>query len=291
MNAFEQYYAAVPAEQTALLQTFRQTHPLRQAEIKGHDWEYIACGQGDEAILWLVGGLRVADAAYRSIPLMEDSFRIVAPTYPAVNTIAELADGLAGLLREEQITKAHVLAGSFGGMVAQVFMRRHPQLTARVVLSTTAAPNAELAGRYRQQVEMLRAAPPELVASVSKPAFLQMIAPPEAESAFWTAYVDELFSERLSKEDQISTALCLLDFVENYHLSPDDLKDWVGRILILESEDDATFDAATRDGLRALYPTALVHTFADAGHSPGTTQRDIFFSIVRTFFETGELQV
>ena len=221
---------------------------------------------------------------------MEDSFRIIAPTYPAVTTMVELADGLAGLLRAEGITQAHVLAGSFGGMVAQVFMRRYPKLTGRVVLSTTAAPNAELAERYRQQVEMLRAAPPELVASVSKPSFLQMIAPPEAESAFWRGYVDELFSERLSKEDQISTALCLLDFVENYRLSPDDMKDWAGRILILESEDDATFDAAARDGLRALYPAALVHTFANAGHSPGTTQRDTFFAIVRTFFESGRLQ-
>src|SRR5215470_17094302 len=106
-KTFEEYYAAVPAEQKALLQNFRETHPLKQTEVNGKDWEYIACGTGDAAILWLVGGLRVADAAYRSIPLMEDSFRIVAPTYPPVTTMAELADGMVGLLQAEEINQAH----------------------------------------------------------------------------------------------------------------------------------------------------------------------------------------
>jgi hypothetical protein len=68
MDSFERYYADVPAEQVARLRTFRQTHPLKQADVDGTRWAYIACGQGAAAILWLVGGLRVADAAYRSIP-------------------------------------------------------------------------------------------------------------------------------------------------------------------------------------------------------------------------------
>jgi pimeloyl-ACP methyl ester carboxylesterase len=284
LKSFDTYYANVPAEQSAALQAFRQSHPLKSALIEGTPWEYIACGQRQSPILWLVGGLRVADAAYRSIPLLENDFRIIAPTYPPLNTMAELTDGMADLLHLEGIEKAHVLSGSFGGMVAQVFARRHPECTNRVVLSTTSAPDSALADHYRQQAQMLTAAPPELVASVSKSNFLDMIAPPDAERAFWTAFVDELFSERLSKDDQLSTIRCLLDFVENYTLSPADLADWVGRILIIESDNDATFDAAARDRLRMLYPAARIHTFAGAGHSPGTTRRDEFFALVREFF-------
>ena len=284
MKTFDDYYVDVPAEQKARLAEFRAAHPLKEARIQGKGWEYIACGRGESTILWLVGGLRVADAAYRSIPLMEGSFRIIAPTYPAVTTMAELVDGLAGLLKVEKVAKAHVLSGSFGGMVAQAFVRRYPDMADRVVLSTTTAPDPQLAERYHQQAQMLAAAPPELVASVSKPNFLQMIDPPEDERAFWTAYVDELFSERLSKDDQLSTVQCLLDFVDHYSLAPDDLGDWAGRLLIIESEDDATFDADARERLRMLYPMAQVHTFAGGGHSPGTTRRDEFFALVRDFF-------
>jgi pimeloyl-ACP methyl ester carboxylesterase len=284
MKTFDDYYVDVPVEQKTRLADFRATHPLQEARIQGTNWKYISCGTGEATILWLVGGLRVADAAYRSIPLMEDSFRIIAPTYPAVTTMAELVDGLAGLLKTEGIAQAHLLSGSFGGMVAQAFIRRYPDMADCVVLSTTTVPDPLLAERYRQQAQMLAAAPPELVASVSKPNFIQMIDPPEEERAFWTAYVDELFSERLGKNDQLSTIHCLLDFVDTYSLTPDDLADWAGRLLIIESEDDATFDADARERLRNLYPMAQVHTFEGGGHSPGTTRRDEFFNLVRNFY-------
>jgi pimeloyl-ACP methyl ester carboxylesterase len=96
--------------------------------------------------------------------------------------------------------------------------------------------------------------------------------------------VDELFSQRLTKNDQLSTVLCLLDFVERGDLSPDDRAGWEGRILLIEADDDATFDAQARERLRGLYPMAAVHTFHGAGHSPGTTKRDEYFMLVREFF-------
>lgn len=283
MNAFERYYQDVPPEQRERLAKFRETHPLKQARVRETSWEYIACGQGEATILWLVGGLRVADAAYRSIPLLEDAFRILAPTYPAIHRMSDLTDGLIGLLDAEGVDKAHVLAGSFGGMVAQALARRYPERIERVILSTTAVLDAEALERYRQQEALVIAAEPEVIAQVSQPRFLEMIAPPDEERAFWTAYVKELFSERLTKDDLLSTLHCLLDFAENTPLSAEDLADWGKRILIIESEDDATFDANARARLKALYPNAVVHSFQGGGHSPATTRRAEFFHIVRRF--------
>jgi lipase len=284
MTSFERYYAAVPAEQRERLAVFRATHPAQRITLNGAPWEYIACGSGEHTILWLVGGLRVADAAYRSIPLLEDGFRIIAPTYPPLHTMSALCDGLAALLDANGVERAHILSGSFGGMVAQAFVRRHPSRADRVVLSTTTALDAQAAERYRQQAAMIAAAPPELATESSKAYFVQMIAPPDDERAFWTAYVDELFSERLTQDDLLSTVVCMLDFAENVSLAPDDLAGWPGRMLIIESQDDATFDADARARLRALYPGARVHTFAAGGHSPATTQRETFFALVRQFF-------
>jgi pimeloyl-ACP methyl ester carboxylesterase len=279
------FYANAPPEQVTSLNQFRETHPLRRTTVNGTEWEYIASGQGESTILWLVGGLRVADAAYRSIPLMEGTFRIIAPTYPALSTMADLSDGLAGLLDAEGVEKVHLLAGSFGGMVAQVFARRHPQRVDKLILSTTTALKAEDADKYRAQVVMLTAAASEVVAEGSRGTFLSMIAPPESERAFWAAYVDELFSVRLSKADLLSTLNCMIDFAENYRLLPDDLADWRERILIIEAEDDVTFDATARGQLKALYPAAQVHTFRGGGHSPATTRREEYFGLVKRFLE------
>ncbi len=284
--SFEMIYANVPADQREALRHFRETHPIQTRDLRGTRWTYLVGGPQDKpVILWLVGGLRMADAAYRSIPLLEDEFRIVAPDYPAIDTMAALTDGLADLLTAEGVSRAHVLAGSFGGMVAQVFARRHPRRIGRLILSTTAVLDEASAERYRQQLELMTAAPPEVLAQVSQARFLEMIAPPDSERAFWAAYVEELFTERLSRADQLSTVRCLLDFAHSYPLSPDDLADWGERILLIEAEDDATFDAEARARLRALYPGARIHRFEAGGHSPATTRREEYFSLVRNFLK------
>ena len=46
-------YADVPVDQVQLLRGFRASHPY--TELDGEDWRYIACGQGDRALLFLPG--------------------------------------------------------------------------------------------------------------------------------------------------------------------------------------------------------------------------------------------
>ncbi|HEU4428006.1 MAG TPA: alpha/beta fold hydrolase [Myxococcota bacterium] len=59
-------------------------------------------------------------------------------------TTADLADDLAGLLRALGITHAHVLGAFLGGMTAQQFALRHPDLLGRLVLvGTYARPDAK----------------------------------------------------------------------------------------------------------------------------------------------------
>ncbi len=277
----DHYYTDVP--QYAAFQQFRADHPVSTAEIEGRTWEYIASGTGGQVILLLVGGLRVADAAWRSIPMLEDEFRVITPTYPAAVTMAALADGLAGVLRAEGVMQVHVLAGSFGGMLAQVFIRRHPQHVSKLILSTTAVLDDDSVARYKQGLEMFSPLPEGQVKDFAKTMMFDIIAPPEDMHLFYRAYLEELYSDRLSKDDILSTYHALIDFAENYTLTANDLKGWGGEILILESDDDATFDEKTRAAVRAVYPQARHHVFHGAGHSPGTTQRDLYFQVVKDF--------
>ncbi len=59
-------------------------------------------------------------------------------------TTADLADDLAALLRTLGVTRAHVLGAFLGGMAAQQFALRHPDLLGRLVLvGTWARPDAK----------------------------------------------------------------------------------------------------------------------------------------------------
>lgn len=280
------YYAEVPAEQRDALSAFRQQHVPKQLAADPQ-WRYLTAGAGEQTILWLVGGLARADAAYRTIPLLTDSFRVIAPDYPPLGSMNALADGLAAILDAEGVDQAYILSGSFGGMLGQVFLRRHTRRVAKMVLSTTTAPNAAQIDNYSGQLALVQSADEITVREGAKLQMFQTIAPAEADAAFYRAYLNELYSERLGKQDLIALYVAILDFL-NRDFTAEDLDGFAGDLLIIDSADDATFGSA-REAMYALYPTAQVHTFTGAGHSPGSTQREAFFAKVREFFnETSE---
>jgi len=283
MKTFEEIYSDVPAEQRDALRTFRAEHPLKQVTINNTEWTYHTAGDGEATVLWLVGGLKKADAAYRSIPLLADDFSIIAPDYPAVNSMQEICDGLAGILQAEGVASIYVLSGSFGGMIAQEFVRQYPQYVAKLVLSTTTPPDSSQSERYQQLLTMVEAAPEDLVRQQAETQFFSIIAPPNSEAEFYRAYLHELFQQRLSKDDIASTYRAILDFMAQEY-APGDLADWDGQLLILDSDNDETFQEDARQRMYGLYPMAQTHTFIGAGHSPGSTQREAFFQRVRTFF-------
>lgn len=78
----------------------------------------------------------------------------------------------------------------------------------------------------------------------------------------------------------------MIDFAENFTFAPGDLKEWPGKILIMESDDDPAFKPATREAVRAMYPRARVHTFVGAGHTPGYRQPDEYVRVLTEFLRT-----
>jgi len=286
MTAFEtQYSTAEPTLRDALW-TFREQFQEKSHTYKGKEWRYFDIGdKGNPVILWLVGGLRMADAAFRSIPLMMDDFRIIAPSYPSVPTMAGISNGLNAILKAEEIKQCAILAGSYGGMIAQVFVRQHGKRVKKLILSTTTAPNPMQAENYQQQREMVAQSPEDLVMQTAKDRMYGMVNPIETEANFWRAYLDELYTQRLSKDDLLSTYDSIIDYMTNYEFKPDDLDNWRGVILILDSNDDNVFDSSARETVNQLYPQAHSHTFVGAGHSPASSQRDTYFRVVHKFLQ------
>jgi hypothetical protein len=119
-------HRGIAAERWEELREFRATHPLKHTTVAGVGWDYIASGEGEEALLLLPGGAMVGEAGFTRIPAFEDRYRVIAPSYASVSTAARLLDGLAGVLDAEGVRATHVLGPSYGGLVAQCFARRHP---------------------------------------------------------------------------------------------------------------------------------------------------------------------
>lgn len=284
MTAFDaQYRTAEPVLRDAL-KSFREAYTEKTITYKQHVWSYYDIGNDDaHTILWLVGGLKMGDAAFRSISTLQSSFRIILPSYPSLSTMADLTDGLIAILDAGGVEKVSVLAGSYGGMIAQVLVRRYRDRVHKLILSTTSAPDTQKIEVYQQQRDMVAQSPDELVMQVACERMYGMINPMQNEENFWRAYLDELYMQRLTKNDLISTYDSILDYMTNYQFHPNDLRDWHGDILILDSDNDSVFDASARKHVNLLYPQAHAHTFIGAGHSPSSHRPDIYFDIVRKF--------
>jgi pimeloyl-ACP methyl ester carboxylesterase len=288
--AFDQIYEKVPLEQVARLKEFRLTHPYKQLIAGDTRWEYISCGRGEQTLLLLPGALSVGESTFPLISAFENEYRIIAPSYPLALTMTALSAGLAHILEAEDRHQAHVMGGSYGGLVAQYFVRQYPQQTRTLILSHTFVLTSKLAKPLWIAGKLFPRFPQRLFTSLLRirlnkilVSTLRAAKHPEAE--FWRAYLDEAIASELLKEVFIHQNKSLLDLARQPRFTPDDLKAWPGRTLIIESDDDPAITTRDRARLRSTYPNAQVHTFRDAGHASSILKRAEVVSIIRSFID------
>lgn len=278
----------VPRQEFVQLESFRATHPVKHVILYAVRWEYIASGHGSEALLILPGLLGIGEMSFQHIQAFENDYRVIGPSYPfELTTVEQMADGIAAILDTEGIRQAHVLGGSYGGMVAQCLVRRYPQRVVSLVLSHTGGPNPDRAAANRRLIGLLRLLPMSLLRLMLKGATRKSLKDAPEQISFWEAYSDEMIA-RLSKADLMSRYQVAVDFDATSAFTPDDLKDWPGRILILEGDNDPIAEAPARAALKALHPQALVHTFHGSGHVASIAKLDEYVEVIKRFLRASD---
>ena len=283
--AFNRYYRNVPHQQVDELVRFRAAHPLKQTFARGIKWDYIVSGHGSEALLILPGLLGIGEMSFQHIRAFESDYRVIAPSYPFdLTTMAQMADGLVAILDAENIGRAHVLGGSYGGMVAQCLVRRYPQRVSSLVLSHTGGPRPDRAATNRRFIALLRLLPMGLLRFMLKGATRKSLQDAPEQIPFWEAYSNDMIA-RLRKTDLIGRYQVAVDFDASSMFAPDDLKDWPGRILILEGDNDPIAEAPARAALKTLHPQASVHTFHGSGHVASIAKVDEYVAVIKRFLQ------
>ena len=121
-----------------------------EVDLPGRGTAFVRVAKGPDGaptVLLVHGMLATADLNWSlAIPALASCFRVVAPDLRGHGrgmptrkfSAAECADDLAAIVAALELGPVIVVGYSLGGLVAQVFVRRHPTLVAGLVLCATA---------------------------------------------------------------------------------------------------------------------------------------------------------
>ncbi|HEX3559256.1 MAG TPA: alpha/beta hydrolase [Pyrinomonadaceae bacterium] len=264
--------------------------PEKSLNVRGVEWRYATAGRGRQTILLLHGAVGGAETTARLAEGFADEYRTVAPTIADVPTLAAACDALSAILDREHVGRAVVFGGSFGGMLAQDFLKRRPQQVEHLVLLGASLPNREAGARARRMLKFLRLLPFPLTRALLKleaSKALDAPAPPEvaARVAEFRQRLDEYFDRGLTRAALLSRLSLSVDFNSREPHAPNDLDAWPGRVLLVESTDDPAAPAEERRRLREAYPRALVCAFAGAGEMIPLLRLEELVGVVKAFLK------
>jgi pimeloyl-ACP methyl ester carboxylesterase len=277
-----------PGRYAAELEDFRRLHSLEAFSFGATPVPYYDTGGDSAAVMVLHGASQNAEYAFRRILQLKDDFRVVAPTVNAFRSLDELGRGLSGLMDALGIERIHVLGGSFGGMVAQAFFRRHRARIDNLVLGFTAPPLPEYGRLFKAVRLLLNAVPEGILKKLTKKELLKMFISDPAWPAetrqlleFYRTYFLYMLSSVMTKQDLMGQYRLAVEFNARESYRPENFADHRGRILIATSKDDPSFKYHER--LKAQFPGPEELVFEGGGHVGALVHEDEYMRRVKTF--------
>lgn len=279
------YYEGVPEDQRLRLKAFRERNAYAEIELGGQVWRYIDTGEGQQAVFILAGGTTVAEISFNTIEHLAQRYRVIAPDYPPVDNLTELFNGYIEMLDSLGIERFSLMGGSYGGWMAQSFVRQIPERIDKVVLSAIGPPNPDNSRQLAKMLWLLRLLPNGALRALMNRSFSRLTGEGELEPEriLMMAQLKEIMFMRVDRKDILASLSRLIDQTENYTFGPDDLANWPGRMLVLMGSEDPSTTPEKREAMAELYPLAQQVVFEGADHSVSLTHREAYYESLDTF--------
>jgi len=278
-------YQDVPEESLRRLQAFRERYPYRTITIKGRQWQFIDTQVNETALFIPAGGTTVAEVSFKSLEHFAQQYRVIAPDYPPIDNLKELFEGFIELLDRLGVDQFYAMGGSYGGWMVQSLVRHYPERVRKLVITAIGPPNSENSQQIAKLMRWLRIMPTFLLRALINRSFARLISDKtgDPDLAMLWALVKEIVFYRVKREDLLAALQRLVDQTENYTFSPDDLKDWLGSILMVFGSEDPSTPPEKRQAMRVLYPQAEVKVFEGGEHGIAISHQREYFAAIDEF--------
>jgi len=281
---FDELYARVDSDTVKSLVDFRQAHPPKLMVVDGVEWNFLTLGDGPETILFLHGMTGAYDIWWKQMEALQDDYRVISVTYPAVDSLEEMDKAITTILTAEGVDHLYVVGSSLGGYLAQYLVAKHPHEIWGTVLANTFPPNDIIAKNNKTIGAILPYLPEWLVMNVLSGSMRKSVYPASEYSELVLAFGLEQTHGRMSKAQTVGRFHCVVEPFKAPNMASLGIP-----VMIIEAENDPLVEFELREQLKETYPTAEVITLKN-GHFPYLSMPVEYTALLQAFFGTIQLR-
>ena len=287
---------------------YNKLAPVKTVRLNGGDFAYRYYKNPNPKVnvtlLVLAGGTGLAEGMFAMAKTFMDKYSLISFNYPmAFQNNEATADAIYELIKYLKAENVYLWGQSYGGLLAQIIAKRHPDAVKGLILTSTASFSNDI--RYegmrclsemineekeKKRQRQYKRFPMFLLPALMKLAFKKhMHNAPETYEA-----VKELMDQikgSMSREYFLHMQALLGDL--RNHFGTHHKADFVflkGRVLIIEPEDDKTFTEDIKDALVNIMTEPKVVRDMQGGHLAIMLSPDETLQIMDEFFATQKLE-
>lgn len=274
---------------------FNEKYPLKRKQINNLTFNYRLGGNGEKTIVLLVGGLGISDMFYKLYFEFAKSFTVLIFDYPIeTNRNSVLADGIAELISALGLNKVFFVGQSYGGLLAQVIAKRHPEIVAGLILSNTGCldtemdedakkPMLQMVNNLKKSILLTKTVPMSLLRGKllkGMDRHFMQCTPDEKK------YLTDLFKfmfRKLTNRHEIHMCSLMIDLKSEMEITKKDFLYLDKKVLLLLSHDDQTFGDSVKQALIRMMPNPVVFSEISGGHLALLLRTDLYTQTVTQF--------
>ncbi len=256
----------------------------RMIEVDGVPWRYYRLGNGSP-ILWLTGGLRRAAVGFDFLQRLAEKHTVIAPDYPAVQTISAFLRAFDAILQAEDIQRFNLGGQSYGGLLAQAYLSHRGDAVERLILSSTGPVVFTRGSRVELglALALARLLPEKRVKAMLTGAFLKAIVLPPEQREEWRAAIRTVVEDELTRADVISHFGVVVDLARTGAVDPAALRAWGGRVVVLSATNDPTQSKVDFPRYGALFGRPVeVIPLGELGHAASLVDAEKYIALLES---------
>ncbi len=280
---------------------YREKYPHRTMSILGHDFKYRyhENPNASATLVLLTGGIGLSDLFFLHYVEFSKHYSVITFDYHVdYQDINQTIQAIALLLERLEV-KAYLVGQSLGGFVAQLIAKYYPHVVKGLILSNTGTLSVNLnqegraclssmMDRQQKMLKVIKLLPFPLMKRLTKKAVMKKLTHwPEQETRFMNSLTDEMLV-MLTKKYEIHMIKLLLDLQQHWNLTAKDFEQLQGRVLLILSEDDHTFNSSVKLELTDLMPEPEIVTDITGGHLALLLKLEKYAGSIQAFLDRVE---